>query len=374
MKKKQLKLKLIFCLLILNAGLLQGQQKPSSFYFNLNAVQEYHSNLYRLPDSLKKADYRFNSFIRIGYQKNWTKTKKFVNIYYENRVRRYYTYQTYSRMEHILFGHGYLPAWNFGRIIINERLRLRNYNHNHAINSLRNIFSFYLQTVVADRLQLNSGYRHWLKRYPNNAAYQDYLSHRLFFNFYYSLTKKSKLGLRNELNWHQGNLYPYGAPKKPGANLRGFRYTSELSFNRIFTGKYFLDLRYRFEWDSPQDIDSENSGEHTGDENTEDLLAEDSDFDYLKHQLSASLLYKTSPRLSFFCFSVLQSKNFNHWHTSQNGPLRRDIFGYISLTARYKLYKNLFAELYYNLENNHSNLSYYKYSRIITGAGLRYKF
>ena len=180
--------------------------------------------------------------------------------------------------------------------------------------------------------------------------------------------------MRNELNWHRGNLYPYGAPKKPGANLQGFRYTAELSGNRIFAGKYFIDLRYRFEWDSPQDIEAQNSGEHAGDENAEDLLAEDSDFDYVKHQLSASLLYKTAPRLSFFGFAVLQAKQFRHWRISGNGPLRSDIFSYFSLTAKYRLYKNLFAELYFNLENNHSNHSYYQYSRYITGAGLRYKF
>lgn len=364
---------IIVGLLILGVSLLYGQVKPSPFYFNLNAAQEYHSNLYRLPDSLKKADYRFNSFVRFGYKNNWPETKKSVNIYYENRLRHYYTHQTYSRMSHLLFVHGYLSLGPIGRMILNERLRFRDYNQNRNINSLRNVFSAYLQTALTDGLKLNSGYRHWLKRYPNNAAYQDYLSHRLFFNFYYTLNKKSKLGLRNELNWHRGNLYPYGAPKKPGANLQGFRYTSELSGNSIFARKYFIDLRYRFEWDSPQDIEAQNSGEYTGDENAEDLLAEDSDFDYLKHQLSASLLFKATQKLSFFGFAVLQAKYFSHWHISQNGPLRKDIFGYLSLTAKYRLHTNLFAELYFNLENNHSNLSYYQYSRQICGAGLRYK-
>ena len=373
MKRIQPKTIKIVSLLISAASLLYGQKKPS-FYFNLNAAQEYHSNLYRLPDSLKKADYSFNSFVRLGYHKNWREEGGNLNIYYENRLRLYYTYQTYNRMEHLLFGHGYLTLWPRTRLIINERLRFRDYNHSNSINSLRNVFSFYLQTAIADRLQLNSGYRHWLKRYPNNAAYQDYLSHRLFFNFYYSLNKKSKLGLRNELNWHKGNLYPYGAQKKPGANLHGFRYTGELSGNRIFAGKYFIDLRYRFEWDSPQDIDIQNTGEHTGDENAEDLLAEDSDFDYVKHQLSASLLYKTTPRLSFFGFAVLQAKHFNHWRITKNDPLRSDIFGYLSFTAKYKLDNNLFAELYYSLENNHSNHTFYQYSKQISGAGLRYKF
>lgn len=374
MTRIQSKTTKIVSLLILAASLLHGQNKPSFFYFNLNAAQEYHSNLYRLPDSLKKADYRFNSFIRIGCQKNWPKAKRFVNIYYENRLRRYFTYQTYSRMAHILFAHGYFPLWSLTRLIINERFRYRDYNHSSRINSLRNVFSFYWQTAIWEKLQLNSGYRHWLKRYPNTTAYQDYMSHRLFFNIYYSLNKKSKLGLRNEVNWHNGNLYPYGAPKKPGTNLHGVRYTAELSGNRIFAGKYFIDLRYRFEWDRPQDIEVQNTGEYSGDENTEDLLAEDSDFDYVKHQLSVSLLYKTTARLSFFGFAVLQSKQFRHWRITENGPLRGDMFGYLSFTARYKLHKNLFAELYFNLENNHSNLSYYQYSRKITGAGLRYKF
>lgn len=363
----------IILFLILTTVLLYGQDKQS-FYFNLNASQEYLNNLYRLPDSLKKTDYRFNSFARFGYQKDWPETKGYVNVYYENRFRRYYKYQTYNRMEHILFGHGYLPFWSFGRLIINERLHFRNYSQNHDINSLLNIFSIYLRKTIAVDWQLNSGYRLWLKHYPNTSLYQDYLSHRLFINFYFALNRKSKFGLQNEFNWHQGNLYPYGAPKAPGANLNGFRFTTEISGSQIIREKFFIDLRYRFEWDSPQDISNQQNGEHFGDENTEEILAEDSDFDYVKHQLSSSLLYKAAQRLSFFGFAVLQTKRFQHWQINENGPLRSDIFGYLSLTAKYRLHKTLFAEIYFNLENNHSNYSYYQYSRQIVGAGLRYKF
>jgi len=363
----------IISFLALTTVLLYGQNK-SSFYFNLTATEEYHSNLYRLPDSLKKADYRFNSFSRFGYEKTWPAMKKNLNIYYENRFCHYNKYQTYDRMSHILYGRGYLPVWTLGKLVVNERLRLRDYSKSRNINSLRNIFSVYLQTDVTDSLLINSGYRHWLKRYPNNSEYEDYFSNRLFFNLYYSLTKQSKIGLRNEFSWHTGNLYPYGVPKKPETNLDGFRYILEFSYNRILGEKYLLDLRYSFEWDNPQEIDNEQTGEHFGDENTEDLLAEDSDFDYIKHQFSASLLYKIVHRLSFFGLAVLQTKKFQHWRIDESRPLRSDVFGYLSLTVKYQLLENLSAEFYYNLENNQSNHYYYQYSRQITGSGLRYKF
>jgi len=368
---KRVGLKIILMSMI-TIGLLQAQKKHF-FYFNLNGAEEYHSNLYRLPDSLKKADSRFNAFARVGFRKNWPMSQKAINVYYENRYRRYYKNQTFSRMEHILFGHGYFALGSLGRLIVTNRLRFRNYQHSLKLNSLRNIFSFYLRTIVTDKLQLNSGYRRWLKNYPNTVSYQNYSSNRLFLNGYYAWGKKGKIGFLNELNWHQGNIYPFGPQAKPGVNLNGFRYKAELSGDRIIGANYFIDLRYRFEWDQPQEVDIQNSGEHTGDESTEEILAEDSDFDYVKHQLSTSLLYKFGPRLAFLIFAVVQTKRFRHWRIQNNGPLRDDFFYYFTLTAKYRLNQNLFAEFYFNLENNHSNHSFYQYSRQVTGAGLRIK-
>ena len=69
----------IILLFSLTAVLLYGQNK-SPFYINLTAIQEYHSNIHRLPDSLHKADNRFNSFARFGYQKNWVDLKKHLNM------------------------------------------------------------------------------------------------------------------------------------------------------------------------------------------------------------------------------------------------------------------------------------------------------
>jgi len=354
-------------------ALLRGQD-PSPFYFNLSAIQEYQNNIYRLPDSLEQADYSLNTFIRTGWRQTGAASKKATDIYYENRLRRFNNYQSYNRLDHILFGHSYRPLGAFGRLILNERYRFRNYYSDQKINSYRNIMDVYWQTSVRDNLQVNSGYRGWLKRYPNTADYQNYSSYRLFLNFYFSSDQRNKIGFQNELNWHNGNLYPYGAPKLPDTNLFGFRYTAELSSTRIVAEKYFLDLRYRFEWDNPQEIDQYQGGDYSGDYDTEELLAEDSDFDYTKHQLSVSVLHKSTARLSIFCFGVLQTKHFRHWRIAVNGPLRNEVFGYFSLTAKYTLSKNVFAEFYFNVENNDSNHPDYDYSRAITGLGLRYSF
>ncbi len=364
----------IVSLMILLASLLYGQDKQPSFYMNLNAAQEYHSNLYRVPDSLRKDDFRFNSFIRVGFRSSRIQHKRQFNVYYENRLQSYFTYQTYNRMENILAGNIALPLWSKNRLHIDDRLRFRSYSKSKSFNYLRNVFTAYINLNMFKNWRIGSGYRHWLKRYPNTVSYKDYLSSRLFFTLRHNMDNRTQLGLRTELNWHHGNLYPFDNPKLKGSTLEGNRFAAIFSGNKIFAGKYFWDLRYRYEFDSPKDFEVQAFGENFGDEDTEEILAEDSDFDYAKHQFSSSILFKAFPKISFFGFVVMQTKKFQHWRITENGALRRDFFGYFSLNVKYSFNKDFYTNAYFNLERNISNHPHYRYSREITGLSLRYKF
>ena len=373
MRKIQSPVVKIISALILAAGLLYGQ-KQSSFYFNLNAAQEYHSNLYRVPDSLRKDDFRFNSFLRIGFRSSQIQTKQHFNIYYENRLQSYFTYQAYNRMENILAGSISIPFWSKNKLYINNRLRFRSYTKSKSLNYLRNVFTAYTKLNMFESWHIGTGYRHWLKHYPTTASYKDYLSSRLFLTLRYNPDNKTEIGLKTELNWHRGNLYPFDSPKIKGASLEGNRFAAIFSGNKIFAKKYFWDLRYRFEFDSPKDFEVQAFGEYFDDENTEDILAEDSDFDYAKHQFSSSILYKAFPQISFFGFAVIQTKKFQHWRIAENGALRRDFFSYFSLNVKYNFNNDFYTNAYFNFERNISNHSHYRYSREITGLSLRYKF
>jgi hypothetical protein len=364
----------IFFFVILIAAKLNGQSKQSSFYFNLNTAQEYHSNLFRVPDSLRKDDFRLNSFLRVGYYRANIQSKYQFNFYYENRLQRYFTYQTYNRMENIFSGTSSFVLWAKNKLHFNNRLRNRNYSKSKSLNYFRNVFTAYAYLNVLKSWQISTGYRYWLKRYPNTGSYKDYISNRIFLTLYFNLDKKTRFGVKNELNWHRGNLYPFDNPKIKEASLEGTRFATIISGNRIFAQKYFLDIQYRFELDSPQGFEIDIFGEQIGDEDTDEILADDSDFDYSKHQLSSSILYKTNPKLSFFGFAVIQYKKFQHWRVKENGPLRRNIFSFVSFTAKYNFNKYLYLNAYFNIEKNSSNHPSYRYSREITGLSLRYKF
>ncbi|MFH2025504.1 MAG: hypothetical protein ABIK30_06720, partial [bacterium] len=249
------------------------------------------------------------------------------------------------------------------------------YSNSEPLNYYRNILTAYLRQTLFNDWQVSTGYRHWLKQYPNSITIKDYSSNRLFLTATYELDTKTRIGLKNEFSWHRGNLYPFNVSNDETLNPIGTRYSVELFGRSIIQKKYFIDLRYTFETDRPEDFENDEEGEHSGDEDTEDILAEDSDFDYTKHQVSSSVLFKASNRLSLFGFGVIQSKHFRHWLLVEGeNEHRRDLLFYLSLNAKFNFLKNLSLDFNYNLENNQSNLSSFQYSTSVVGIGLRYRF
>jgi len=359
--------------LILYSCILFGQnEKP--FYVNLSAIQEYRSNIYRVEDSLKTADSRINTYFRIGFQKSAPVSKQYLNIYYENQIKQYYNYQIYCRMEHVLFGNYHISPGKNTQINITDRFQFRDYSNSESLNYYRNILTFYIRQTLLNDWQISTGYRHWLKQYPANPIIRDYSSNRVFLTNTYDLDTKTRIGLKNEFSWHSGNLYPFDVSVNDTLNPIGTRYSVELFGRTIVRKKYFIDFRYTLETDRPEDFRNNEEGEYSGDEETEDILAEDSDFDYTKHKVSSSVLFKASERFSLFGFGVIQSKRFQHWMTENENQHRRDLLLYLSLNAKIELLKNLSMDFNYNLENNHSNLPSFQFSTSVIGIGLRYRF
>ena len=355
-------------------GLLTSNyaQSNSKFYLNIIINQEYRDNIYRLPDSAKIGDYRLLSSIMVGYEFGNYKDQHF-DFHYENRYQRYFHNHKYNRMEHYLNLKGTL-FFGENTLNINNTASLRNYKNNQLENYFRNIINVYYNLHFNTKLTGLAGYKNWIKTYPNDGILQDYLSHRFFIKLNYQVDESTNLGIKTEYQWHKGNLYPYSSLFGSNNNLRGSRYQLELFGNKIFGKNLLIDFVYKFESDQPDEINNQFNGEHQGDEETEDLITEDADFDYMKHQITVSFLYKLLPDLSFFSFNVLQNKNFNHWKVNPTNDLRRDLLFYSSNIFKYKLWERWYLKIYLNAELINSNFKYADYNLKTIGIGVQFKF
>ena len=111
-----------------------------------------------------------------------------------------------------------------------------------------------------------------------------------------------------------------------------------------------------------------------GDENMEDLLAEDSDFGYLKNQCALSALFKLNSRVSILGFYLAFKKNFKYWYVEPGKAKRLDRLIFISHILRINLYKNVSFEIQHNYEDNHTNLKFYEYEMNSISAGLSIQY
>ncbi|MHB1687062.1 MAG: hypothetical protein ACYCVH_06795 [Ignavibacteriaceae bacterium] len=350
-------------------------QQDGAFYFNGNVNQEYSNNFLRLPDTANSNDFRLLSSVIIGYNWNNNSLDGNFDISYENRYLYYFQLKNYRRLEHYFSFDGSVRIDTNNILFLYNITSIRNYEKLKPDNYFRNIFNIYDQMKLMHHLRFLIGYNNWIKNYPNSSLFHNYFSHRAFIKTNYLLNTNDYIGLKLEYQYHRGNLYPVFSLNNTIGDLSGSRYYVEVYLTKLWGRKFITDFSYKFESDQPNN-NSNNQGQNNyqSDESIEDLLIDDADFDYLKNQFNVSLLVKISDKLSLFSFNVFQFKNFNSWIVNSNEDLRKDILVYNSLMLKYKLAHSLRLNIFFNLENNNSNLNWAKYNSYKIGIGCQFEF
>lgn len=376
-----------FLLICIFANSYLYAQNKKHFYFNFNINQEYKDNIYRNINTTKINSLKFRSSILMGFKFNFNQIETKFNISYENRYQKYFNASQLNRIEN------YLRIWaqhltsNKNSIYINNISKLRTYSNDSIFNYFRNIFSIYDRYNLNDKINLFAGLFYWIKNYYNASLLQKYESQRPFIKFIYQISSTTFLGVKTELQWHTGNLYAFYRFKMPYNDLSGLRYSFDVFANKIFSSHFIGNISYKFESDVPSvtnsqfenvnidnNIDNINNNFH-GDEDTQDLLINDPDFDYIKNQITLSLLYKLNSHFSIYDFNIIQLKSFNNWFlTKVSDKTRNDVFVYSSFILKYMFNHSLKFSFYFNLENKSSNLPIFKYHRNTIGVGIHYKF
>lgn len=344
-------------------------QKKNVFSIRGKINGAYRNNITRVTDSLKIADFRSTMFLYAAYRQRTGQSQR-RELSYELRNYRYARYQKYHRHDHILYASWQNNIYASIKLHFNNEFHARFYPYSHLYNYRRNILDGYLSMPGPILQKITFGYQNWIKTYPNSSSYQNYTSHRIYTRLAGPLDNNTRVGLKIEYQNHQGNLYPGSTAANQMLNQNGNRFVLQLFLEKVMERKIFSNLTYKLENDIPDNPDLDQTGEHVGDENTEELLAEDADFGYLKHQLSLSTLFTINSRMSFMIFYLAQLKNFNYWRIYDKGPKRQDRLVFLSNILKIKVYKNLGLEFQYNFEKNLTNLGPYCYQMSSFSLGL----
>lgn len=347
-------------------------QNSGLFAVNGKINAEYRDNIGRKPNALRKADLRSTMFLYAAYRHRSIQRGSWAASY-ELRNYLYAQHQQYQRHDHILFG-----SWQNAnsanlKVHMNDEFSMRFYPYSHFFNYRRNIFNIYTSRKIPYFQRFTLGYKNWIKTYPNETLYQNYSSHRIYIKLSGRFAREARFGIKCELQQHRGTLYPGSTAPGQVLNQDGDRFVLQLFLDKVMNRKVFSNISYKMENDIPDSPDYYQTGENRGDENSEELLAEDADFGYLKHQVSLSTLFKINSRVSFMIFYLAQMKHFHYWRVSELGPKRKDRLVFLSNVFKYKIYKDLGLELHYNFEQNSSNLGFYQYQMNSISLGIFYQ-
>jgi len=335
-------------------------------------TREYRSNFFRLPDPLKVDDNRTNLFLNADYQqKVWNNAR--LEFVYELRYHNYDEYHHYDRHDHLGQIKFQKPIKGNFKLHLSNEFRSR-FSSTRRYSYFRNIFDVYVNLPITLNDRAYVGFQNWNKTYPKTSEFNRYISNRLYSKFNLQLTRMTRLGLKLEFQFHEGDLYPGSTTPTLEYELAGERYVFQANVDNMFNRKLFTSFVYRFENDMAGEIENKLTGEHLEDENTEDLLAEDSDFGYLKNQGSLSALFKLNSRISVMVFYLVYQKNFRYWYIEPNGSRRRDRLIFLSHILKINLFKSIALEIQHNSEDNHTNLKFYEYTMNSVSAGLSVQY
>ena len=344
-------------------------QNSSSVKITAKVTGEHRDNVNRVPDSSKFSDYRTNYLFLAEYRNRFYKNIRSVFLY-DGRYHRYNTRDTFNRHDHRFRMSFSKAVYKKLRISIEEDLRLRFHTSLSSINHQRNIIDFSLKLPVFSKGQLVAGYQNWAKRYPDNELLQRFQSNRYYLKFSRQIVQRTNVGLKYTLQSHRGNLFPGSTAPDQQLREESIRHVVNFTIDRIINRRLFIGAAYRYEDDEPDEPDFDEFGRRLNDEEAEELLTDDADFGYDKHQFSLSSVVKFNSRISLITFYLIQFKQFDEWEIFEDGPDRNDDLIFLSNLLRIDFYKDFGLQLRYNFENNNTNLSFYKYRLNAISAGL----
>lgn len=332
---------------------------------------EFRSRVTRQPNLGQDNDVRLNLFFHAG--KQWmVPGQRRLSLTYDLRHYRYGEFSDFTRYDQTVNGHFGQNLGKKLKFLIADELRFRLHPSSGTFNYRRNVFDFNLKRKVGDNSNFEVGYQNWSKTYTDNASLSRYVSHRPYIKLGREFGSGLNLAAKIEYQNHKGNLYAGSTAPNQNLNLSGNRLVLRLNLDSVVSRRFISNLNYKFEFDYADEFGIEQSGENFDDENTEEFLAEDSDFGYTKHQGSLSVLLKADRKISFLFFYLFYTKGFDYWRVAVDGPKRRDKVAFLSHKLRMKLSKTLGLYIRYNFETNRTNLKSYKYTINSIAAGLSF--
>ncbi len=330
---------------------------------------EHRDNVSRVPDSSKFSDYRTNYSLLAEYRDRIYKDIRGA-FSYDGRYHRYNNQDRFNRHDHRVRLSLSKPVYKKLRIGIEEDLRLRFHPSLKNINHERNVFDIFIKFPFLANGQMSAGFQNWSKKYPNNDLLQRFKSNRYYLKYSRQIMQRTNVGLKYTFQSHRGNLFPGSTAPNQQLREESIRHVVNFTIDRIINRRLLLGFTYRYELDEPDEPDFDEFGRRLSDEEAEELLTDDAEFGYEKHQLSLSTVIKFNSQISLVTFYLIQFKQFDEWELFTGGPNRRDDLLFLSNLLRVKFYKDFGLQVRYNLENNDTNLAFYQYRLNAISAGL----
>lgn len=359
---------LLNCIAIVILSLQPIKGAPGAMKTTFRAETEYRNNIVRSLDSLKLNDTRLN--IDIGSQYDIT-LPGFIKAGLSSKFNGHFysKYSDYNRNDYLATLTSEIALIKNVKLNISDEFRYRDYPNYSAWKYSRNIYDINLVLPIV--LKPTIGYQGWSKKYTATNQLADYKSSRYYLKLKKSIGKTGTL-LKLESQDHNGNLYPNSSGLDTPNYLTGQRRMVLLSIDQLIGEKLFIEFKNRFEDDTSTGYEFNGDSDDGNEEEIDDLLSEDSDFNYRKYQTSVSLFYQLTPRLSAVSYNVYQNKLFKQWKPVNSTDKRQDNSIYSNNTIIYKLNDRVSIDVKYIIERNSTNVRYFNYQGHSMILGFRY--
>lgn len=359
----------LLSLFLMPATVLSQVDNPVNIQIRFSG--EFRSNVARQPNQEKDNDIRLNLFFSADKQWQFAGHRK-IALAYDFQHYRYGEFSDFTRYDQTVNGQFGQNLGERLKLSVSDELRLRFYPSNNTFNYIRNVFDLSLKRRIGERNDFSFGYQNWLKNYADSAMLTRYLSHRPYLRFNHEFAQDLNLTAKIEYQNHRGNLYAGStAPEQP-LNVIGNRFVLWANLDKVFGPKLVSAFSYKYELDLADDFDIDNPTGGLGDEDSEEFVAEDSDFGYAKHQGSVSVLFRANRKTSLLFFYLFYTKGFDYWRVSPGGPTRRDQVFFFSNKLRFRLSKRVSIDIRHIFEANQTNLDPYDYAIHAVSAGVNF--
>ncbi len=343
-------------------------QSSAPFRFQGKLTGEFRSNITRQPGLLKEEDVRMSLFLHGDKQWQFGGRRKLA-LTYDLQHYRYGEFRQFTRYDQTVSAQFRQDMGRRYKLLASEELRLRLHPSASGFNYTRNVADLVVKRKSAAG-DWSLGYQNWLKSYSDDPTLRTYVSNRVYLRYEREFDRGTNLGAKLEYQNHTGSLYVGSTAPDTQPNNEGNRFVFRVDADKVFSSRFIANLNYRYELDHADGFSLEQKGENFDDENAEEILADDSDFGYSKHQAALSVLLRANRRVSFLLLYQFYSKGFQFWRISPDGPKRRDQIAFLSNKIRFKFSKTLGVDLRYDFETNHTNLHLYSYTIHSVSLGL----